>query len=251
MTIAVEKAHDLNPETWSEDGKDACQHVTVGNTSAIDQDQMSREAVDKVLAQRAARLAEVQVEKDSGEQIDLLLVRLGREVYGLEAQYVDRIDPVDVGCITRVPRVPEWVAGVVNLRGRILPVVDLLHLFGLPSAPGDVWRAESDGSAPPIQTMDETSDKKGSCLVTVKASEMDTYVALLVDGVLTVETLPASRVQEATGTIRGLRPEYVTGVTERREGAPSSGNGHGVMVVVLDLPALLTDDRLIIHEEIV
>jgi hypothetical protein len=58
-------------------------------------------------------------------------------------------------------------------------------------------------------------------------------------------------VQGATGIVRGLPGEYVRGVTERRESSMAAGNGNASLVVVLDMPALLADRRLIIHEEIV
>lgn len=74
-------------------------------------------------------------------------------------------------------------------------------------------------------------------------------IALLADDVLSVEAPPASQVLEATDTIRGIHPEYVRGVAEHWRGdAPTNGDG---LLVVLDLPALLADERLIVHEEIV
>jgi chemotaxis signal transduction protein len=71
----------------------------------------------------------------------------------------------------------------------------------------------------------------------------------LADDVLAVEALSASQIQGASDTIRGIHPEYVLGVAERRDGdTPIKGDG---LLVVLDLPALLADEPLIIHEEIV
>jgi len=77
----------------------------------------------------------------------------------------------------------------------------------------------------------------------VEAADM--ALALLVDNVLAVERIPLSKVQEAADTVRGLRAEYVLGVAE----APRSDNES--MIVVLNLPNLLADERLIVHEEIV
>jgi hypothetical protein len=53
------------------------------------------------------------------------------------------------------------------------------------------------------------------------------------------------------GTIRGLRPEYVRGVTRRRKGDEDTSEANGTMLTVLELTALLADERLIIHEEVV
>jgi purine-binding chemotaxis protein CheW len=182
-------------------------------------------------------LAQAPEEEETGEQITLMLVRLGREIYGLDAQYVDRIEPVEH--LTRVPRVPEWVAGMTNLRGRVLSVVDLARLFGLPA--GTSYEDNAD---------DKENHQEGTepYLAVVEAADM--ALALVVDNVLAVETIPLSKVREAADTVRGLRSEYVLGVAERRESTSTLRNGNGSMVVVLNLLNLLADERLIIHEEI-
>lgn len=203
----------------------------------FEQDIGSREALEQIWAERAARLAEAPEEEETGEQITLLLVRLGREVYGLDAQYVNRIEPVEH--LTRVPRVPEWVAGMTNLRGRVLSVVNLARLFGLPAS-----TSHEDNE-------DDTENHQQGTepyLAVVEAADM--ALALLVDNVLAVETIPLSKVQEAADTVRGLRSEYVLGVAERRGDASPLKNGNESMVVVLNLLNLLADERLVIHEEI-
>jgi len=57
---------------------------------------------------------------------------LAGEFYGLEVLRVQEL--VGLLPITRVPRLPSFVAGVVNLRGRVIPVVDLRLAFGLPAS---------------------------------------------------------------------------------------------------------------------
>jgi purine-binding chemotaxis protein CheW len=209
------------------------QRVAAAEVALAGLDETSPAVLEQVWARRAAQLAQVPVQDDEDERVELVLIQLGRELYGLEVQYIFDIKPVEQ--ITRVPRVPEWVSGVVNLRGRIFSVLDLRRFFGL--AQGDAGPADSAGL---------------SYLVVVETPDME--VALLADDVLNVEALPARYVQEATGTVRGLRPEYVRGVTERRNGRAARSTAtddDGDLLVVLDLPALLSDERLIIHEEIV
>ncbi len=185
-------------------------------------DEIAPAAMERVWMHRAKRLAQVPPKPDEGEQIQLVLLRLGREVYGLGVQYVFDIRLIEPRSIARVPRVPNWVAGVVNLRGSILSVVDLRRFLGL--AP-----AEDADDSPATR-----------CLVVVETSGME--LALLADEVLPMETVSASRIQDAAGTVRGIRPEYVRGIADR-----SSGGS----MVILNLPALLSDKQLIIHEEIV
>jgi purine-binding chemotaxis protein CheW len=179
------------------------------------------EMVERIWSQRAAQLAKPPAREEAGRQVELALIQLGREVYGIEVQYILEIRPAVR--ITRVPRVPEWVTGVVNLRGRILSVLDLRRFFGLA----------------PAETREEDRVTPFLDLVVVETPAME--VALLVEDVLEIEPLATGQMQSVAETIRGVSSEYVRGVIERGTGTP--------MIVVLDLPALLADERLIIQEE--
>jgi purine-binding chemotaxis protein CheW len=191
---------------------------------------LSREK--QILSERAARLAERLDEEDLGEQMSLLLIQLGGELFGLDAQSVDRVQPVEQ--LTRVPRVPDWVRGVTNLRGRLISVVDLVRFFGLPDR------------SPPKEG-DQVQGQQ--YLVVVKTPEME--LALLASNVLSVEDIPIGRLQEAEAMVRGLRAEYVLGIAERSPDRVQANGGSSDLIVVLDLQALLHDDRLIVHEEVV
>jgi len=186
------------------------------------------EVMQQIWARRAAQLAQIPVEEKEGGQIELVLVLLGQEVYGLKAPFVSDIKPAEQ--ITRVPRVPAWVAGVTNLRGRILSVIDLQHFFGLSRGKSrDLSQAEGNGNG---------------MLVVVEGAEME--VALLVDEVLAVEVIPASSAQDPSSTTRGLPAEYVQGV------ADWNGSMEGdSLLVIIDLPAMLTDERLIVREDVI
>jgi purine-binding chemotaxis protein CheW len=205
------------------DWESANLRIAVTNAILAGLDEPNQEELEQIWARRAALLAQSLVQEEEGEQIKLVLIQLGREIYGLDAQHVFEIRPAEL--ITPVPRMPDWVAGVINLRGRILSVLDLRRFFGLEQAePGNE---------------DELSP--GPDLVIVETPSME--VALLADDVLAVESLPRNRVQVATDIVRGIRPEYVHGVVEHRGGER--------LLVVLNLVTLLADERLIIHEEIV
>src|SRR5512146_3044478 len=60
-----------------------------------------------------------------------LVFRLGREEFGIQVLTVREI--MGIQDITAVPRTPAYVKGVINLRGKVIPVVDLRLKFGLPS----------------------------------------------------------------------------------------------------------------------
>jgi purine-binding chemotaxis protein CheW len=61
---------------------------------------------------------------------EFLTCRLGEETYGIDILKVQEIRELDV--VTRVPRVASFVRGVINLRGAIVPIVDLGLMFGFP-----------------------------------------------------------------------------------------------------------------------
>jgi len=189
-------------------------------------DDMDETTMREVWARRAEHLAQKPVEEDQGERLEIVLVRLGVETFGLPVNYIHSIRRADQ--ITRVPRVPPWVTGVVNLRGRILSVIDLELFFGLPVAetrPGE--------SAP------------ARYLIVAEAQLME--LAFGVDEVIAVEPLPINRLQEATGMIRGVRPEYISGVAEREV---RSGDAQTDLVIVLDMMALLSDPHLLVNQEV-
>jgi purine-binding chemotaxis protein CheW len=68
-------------------------------------------------------------ETASTEEISVVAFSLGHEVYGMELQEVREI--IMVGLVTPVPRAPTFILGVLNLRGEIIPVIDLRMRFGL------------------------------------------------------------------------------------------------------------------------
>ena len=200
-------------------------------------DQRGPSREEQILAERAARLAERLDEEDPGERMGLLLVRLGGELFGLDAQSVDRVQPVEQ--LTRVPRVPDWVRGVTNLRGRLLSVVDLVRFFGLPTR-----SLTGNGDEQGLEAAE-----KQQYIVVIKTAEME--LALLASDVLAVEDIPTGRLREAAAMVRGLRAEYVRGIAERSPDRVQANGGSDDLIVVLDLPALLQDARLIVHEEVV
>jgi purine-binding chemotaxis protein CheW len=181
------------------------------------------QTAQQIMARRAARLAATPPQEEEGEQTHMAVVRLERELYGLELDAIVEIWPLER--VTRVPRAPTWVAGVVNLRGRILPVVDLRRFLNLP---------EDQGKA--------LSSEASNYLVVARTQDME--CALMVQDILTVERIPLRRIQEAGDDLRGLPPRLVRGLMEHQVDEKTK------MVVVLDLPALLDDESFIIHEEL-
>jgi len=194
-------------------------------------DTTSSTEIDTIWAQRALQMAAAASTEESSEQIELVVLRVGRELLGIEVNYISAIRQNEP--ITRVPRVPAWVAGVVNLRGSILSVIDLRVFLGLPTAPVEE------------HTIEHSTENKSGLLVVTATRDMQ--VVLLVDDVPGVEAQKVKDIRTETNILRGLRPEYVRGIVERR--SSQNHEERAEQVIVLNIEALLSDRRMIIHDE--
>jgi purine-binding chemotaxis protein CheW len=202
-------------------------------TSANELEQEDFSRIERIWNERALQMAKVNTNSENQDaQMTVLLMRLGRELLGLDVKCVFDIRAREA--VTRVPRVPNWVAGVTNLRGNILSVIDLCKYFGLPS----------------------TRDDQPGMHVIVQAGESDPRaqrdameIIFLVDDVLGVESLPVRQNAADGGMIHRLPPEYILFIGERRGEArvDSLAQQH---VVVLNVENVLADPRLIIHDEV-
>lgn len=136
---------------------------------------------------------------------DLHLVgfRVGRETFGVPISMVREI--VRVPEITAVPNAPEHIEGVINLRGKIVPVVDLRRRFG--------------------QT-DLQRSKKNRILV---VELTDKIVGLLVQSASEVLKIPPSEVERPDNLLQENEQNCVTGV----------GKLHGRLILLLDLGRVL------------
>lgn len=93
----------------------------------------------------------------SGEQA-LVVFQLGEEEYALDVERVREVVKVDR--ITRVPGAPAYVRGIINLRGRVVPVIDLRERLGLNAAPSERPRimVVEDGAALVGMLVDRASE---------------------------------------------------------------------------------------------
>jgi len=195
-------------------------------------DETDPEVLQRLWKQRAEHLAQAPALQDPGKQIDLVIVRMGSEYFGLEARHVYAIRAV--GQVTPVQRVPDWVLGVTNLRGRILSLIDLSRFYNL----------QDEDKYPALNPQPEMVEPPSMVVVETPGME----VALYVKEVLTVEAFAVSRIHEAgdilprfpKGAVSGILFSQVKGSTEDR-----------TMIIILNVPALLADKRLIINEEFI
>ena len=75
----------------------------------------------------ADELANSLLEEEDTQKGKYLTFSIGKEMYGLEIKYVTEI--IGIQAITEVPELPEYIRGIVNLRGKIIPVMDVRLRF--------------------------------------------------------------------------------------------------------------------------
>ncbi len=144
-------------------------------------------------------------EKSKAELVQLVTCKLADEEYGVHIHQVQEI--VQIPEITRIPGMPAFIEGVINLRGRIIPVLDLRRRFGLEVKVG--------GDA--------------SRIIVVEIGGQT--VGLVVDSVSEVLRLPQSAIDPIPPTISKVGTEFIAGV----------GKLEKKLVILLDLEKILTD----------
>jgi purine-binding chemotaxis protein CheW len=166
---------------------------------------------EQILRQRAQALARIPPPPTSDTMLELLQFGLASERYAVECRFVQEVHPLRD--LTPLPCTPAFIAGIVNVRGRILPVIDLKKFFGLPE------RGLTD--------LHRTIVVRGH----------DLEVGLLADVIIGIRSVPAESLQPSLPTLTGIRAEYLKGVTEQS-------------LVVLSVDRILLDPKIIVHEEV-
>ncbi|RZB30633.1 MAG: purine-binding chemotaxis protein CheW [Desulfobacteraceae bacterium Eth-SRB1] len=74
-------------------------------------------------------------DRTAGKEIQVVIFRLGREEFGVRIDQVKEI--IEMTHITRMPKAPSFIEGVINLRGQVIAVIDLAKQFDLPASEHD------------------------------------------------------------------------------------------------------------------
>lgn len=143
----------------------------------------------------------------SGEIVQVVSFRLGSEEYGVDISQVQEI--IRMVEITHVPRAPHFMEGVINLRGQLIPIIDLRTRFSMS-------RAEHTKSTRIVVT--EIGSKK---------------VGIVVDSVSEVLNIPMEQVEDAPDMIAGVGTEYIQGV----------GKIANRLIILLDLTMVMSGDE--------
>jgi purine-binding chemotaxis protein CheW len=155
-----------------------------------------------------ATAANLHSEKSTEERMQMVSFVLDKEEYGVEVLKVREI--IRMPSITRVPNTPHYVEGVINLRGKVIPIISLRKRFCLDDAEYD--------SRTRIMVMDMTNELTG----------------FIVDSVAEVIRITSGEIQPAPPVVSGsIEQEYLSGVINREDR----------LLVLLDLERLFSQEE--------
>jgi len=119
-----------------------------------------------------------------------LTFKLGDEEYGLEILKVQEI--IQMQTVTRVPRTPDYMRGVINLRGKVIPVVDLRRKFN----------------------METCADTDRTCIIVVQIASGDSKVVMgtIIDEVKEVLDIKAENIEETPSFGASIDTQFILGM---------------------------------------
>lgn len=133
------------------------------------------------------------------------------EMFGIEIERV--VEIIRVQKIFSLPGLPDFLSGVMSVRGAVIPLVDLRRRFGK-----------------------EPSGKKERIIIVHFGREM---IGLLADGMKEIMSLAAEEMASPPSLFKGFKTEYLTGL----------GKKDGAIIILLDIDNLLTSEEKIILKE--
>ncbi|OHV12039.1 chemotaxis protein CheW [Kushneria phosphatilytica] len=155
------------------------------------------------------------LQKVDNEGHEFLVFRLGDEEYGIDILKVQEIRGYEG--VTRIANAPEFIKGVTNLRGVIVPIVDLRLRF-------DIGSAEYTGQT-----------------VVIVLNIGNRVVGIVVDGVSDVLTLSSEQIKPAPEFGASLSTQYLTGL----------GSVDERMLILVDIEKLMTSEEMALVDEVV
>lgn len=151
---------------------------------------------------------------DVENSINLVTFKLGNNEYAIDIMQAKEI--IKMEKITLIPNAPDYVEGVINLRGNIIPIVDLKKRFNL---------EENDG-------------EKNTGIIIVKIDDVD--MGIIIDAISKVVSIATSNIQPPPPMLSGIGQKYIKGVAKLED----------KLLVVLDLEKLIVGDDDDIEENI-
>ena len=146
------------------------------------------------------------------EATQYLTFKLGDEVFTVDVGRVREI--LEITTITKVPKTPDFMRGVINLRGSVVPVIDLRLIFG----------------------MSESEQTVNTCIIVVEVTMNDEIIVLgcLADSVQEVIEMDAEQIESAPHIGTQLNTDFIKGM----------GKHDGRFVMILDIDKVFSGEEL-------
>ena len=151
-------------------------------------------------------------QRDNSTGMEIIEFILAAESYGIESAFVREVYPLKD--FTHLPGVPSFILGIVNVRGQILPVVDLKKFFNLP----------------------EKGLGELNKVIILRDEQME--FGILADEVMGTKVIDKEEVLSVPSTIIGIGEKYLKGVT--KDG-----------LIILSAENLLSDKTMVVNEEVI
>ena len=159
---------------------------------------------------------EAVVEKKETSDIEgkFLTFVLGEEIYGIEILKASEI--IGLMDITTVPQTPDYMKGVINLRGKVIPVIDLRKKF----------------------SMQEGVHTQETCVIVVEVN--GSSIGLIVDSVSEVSDITGEEIENAPSFGQGIDTSFIMGL----------GKVKDKIIILLDIDTVLSTEELEMVEEL-
>ncbi len=166
----------------------------------------------EILQSRARTLSQEPQEEDTTQNyIEVLEFMLAYERYGIDSSFIREVYPLRE--LTPVPCTPAFILGIINIRGKILSILDIKKFFDIP----------------------EKGLTDLNKIIVLHSDKMK--FGILADVIIGMRKVSLDKLQPPLPTLTGIREEYSKGVTEDR-------------MLVLDAFKILSDKKIVLHEEV-
>lgn len=157
------------------------------------------------------------IENVSNTMDTYLSFRLGREVFAASVHHVVNI--LEMKPITKVPHAPAYMSGVINLRGQVLPVIDMRVRFG----------------------MEPTETTVDTCIIVLNLSidSDDVMLGILVDAVSEVLELENEKIEPSPSIGTKYKADFIKGMWKKDES----------FIMLLNINLIFTSDEIMVVEE--
>jgi purine-binding chemotaxis protein CheW len=164
---------------------------------------------DFLLKGRRNKMEAAAIKEDTSvHEGKFLTFALGNEEYGVEILKVREI--MGLMEITTVPQTPEYMKGVINLRGKVIPIIDLRLKFAMP----------------------EVEHTKETCIIVVEVGSAQ--IGIIVDSVSEVTDIRGEDIEEAPSFGQGIDTNFIMGLGKVKE----------KIIILLDIERVLSSEEM-------